>query len=128
MDIIPRLTAILQEFEQLQLALLFGSQATGRAGPESDIDLAVLAEAPLSPDLKMAIIARVGEAFDRPVDLIDLRVAGLPIIGQALQGHRLFGSDTCFAQVLSRYLIDAADFLPIRDRILRERRQAWIHS
>lgn len=39
----------------------------------------------------------------------------------------LFGSQaTGHAALLSRHLFDAADFLPYRNRILAERRQAWI--
>ena len=62
------------------------------------------------------------------MDLIDLTRVGEPLLGQILQhGQRLHGSDADFgAQLLYRHLVDAADFLPLRERILKERRDAWI--
>jgi hypothetical protein len=62
-----------------------------------------------------------------PVDLIDLKRTGEPLLGQILKhGVRLMGSDTDYAALLTRHLFDAADFLPYRNRILAERRRAWI--
>ena len=40
----------------IRLAILFGSLAKGRATPESDLDLAVLMDVPLSAETKMALI------------------------------------------------------------------------
>lgn len=122
------ISRVLSEFPELTLALLFGSVAKGTEGPESDLDIAVMADAPLPAERKIEIIRRLAESFGRTVDLIDLKVAGLPIMGQAIQGQRLLGDDTVFGNLLSRYLIDAADFMPLRERILSERRKAWINS
>ena len=64
-----------------------------------------------------------------PVDLVDLTQAGEPLLGQILTtGVRLMGSDETHARFLTRHLIEQADFLPYRDRILAERRQAWIDA
>ena len=64
----------------------------------------------------------------RPVDLIDLRTAGVLVTREALTQARrpVCRDEGALAGVLSRMLIDSADFLPLRKRILRERRQAWI--
>lgn len=43
-----------------------------------------------------------------------------------IKGRRLLGSDDRYARLLTRYLIEATDFLPWRDRILEERRKGWI--
>lgn len=48
---------------------VFGSTATGRTHPGSDIDLAVSG---LPPESFFATLARLGDLFDRPVDLVDL--------------------------------------------------------
>jgi hypothetical protein len=49
------------------------------------------------------------------------------LLGQIVQhGRRLLGSDTLFGNLISRHLIEQEDFLPIRSRILTERRAAWI--
>jgi uncharacterized protein len=73
----------LSELPGLELAFLFGSHASGSARPDSDIDLAVLLERPISADLKQALTP-------------------------------------------TRHVMNVADFLPLRQRILDERRSAWI--
>lgn len=126
-DLRHRLRQILSEHGGVRLAILFGSQATGRAAPHSDLDLAVQMTAPLTADDKIALIEKLAQATGLPVDLIDLKRVGEPLLGQILKhGVRLLGSDTEYAAVVSRHLFDAADFLPYRNRILDERRQAWI--
>lgn len=117
----------LTEHGGVRLAILFGSQATGHATPLSDLDLAVQMATPLEAADKIALIERLALATGLPVDLIDLKHCGEPLLGQILKhGIRLLGSDTNYAALLSRHLFDAADFLPYRNRILAERRQAWI--
>lgn len=81
----------------------------------------------VSVETKMALIGDLSQAVGRPVDLIDLHVAGEPILGQILKhGVRLLGSDADYAELIKRHLFDEADFMPYRRRILAERRQAWI--
>mgnify|MGYP001406658797 CR=1 FL=1 len=41
-------------------------------------------------------------------------------------GKRLRGSHGACAELLRRHLFDAADFLPYVERLLAERRRAWI--
>jgi len=118
--------AVLSGHPRIELAILFGSLADGRARPESDLDLAVQAATPLTAEEKMALIADLALALWRPVDLVDLALAGEPLLGQVLKGQRLLGSDEMHARLITRHLLDVADFLPLRERILKERRQAWI--
>lgn len=70
----PLLSALrgaLRSETRVQAAVLYGSQARGSAGPQSDVDIAVLAEA-VEPrflyDLKLRLSTRVG----RTVEVIDL--------------------------------------------------------
>jgi predicted nucleotidyltransferase len=48
---------------------VFGSVATGKAREGSDVDMAVSG---LPPGSFFAILARLGDLFERPVDLVDL--------------------------------------------------------
>ena len=127
MDLNKRIQKVLAQHGGIRLAILFGSLAKGRATSESDLDLAVLMEVPLSAETKMAVIGDLSQAMGRPVDLIDLCVTGEPILGQILKyGVRLLGSDTDYAELIKRHLFDEADFMPYRRRILAERRLTWI--
>lgn len=111
----------------LELTVVFGSVAQGTARFDSDLDIAVRYASPLDAEQKLTLIRALGAAIGRPVDLIDLRTAGPIVARQALtHGKRLFGTDTAFASQLSRTLIDYADFAPLVERTLRERRDAWI--
>lgn len=53
----------------------FGSSVDGTSGPESDLDLAVLAEAPLDPVVRFDLQERLAVVLRQPIDLVDLRSA-----------------------------------------------------
>lgn len=127
MDLKNRIQQILAQHGGVRMAILFGSLAGARATPQSDLDLAVLMGTRLQAETKMALISELSQAIGRPVDLVDLRAAGEPLLGQILKhGVRLFGSDTDYAELLKRHLFEETDFMPYRRRILAERRLAWI--
>jgi uncharacterized protein len=127
MDLNSHIRQVLDRHGGMRMAILFGSLAGLRATPESDLDLAVLMGSRLSSETKMVLIGELSQAVGRPVDLVDLRVAGEPLLGQILKhGVRLFGSDIDYAELIKRHLFEEADFMPYRRRILAERRQAWI--
>lgn len=124
-DLVALVQGVLSRHPTIQLAILFGSGALGEEKFESDVDLAVDAGRPLEALERMALMGEIAEATGRPVDLIDLSSIGEPLLGQVLKhGVRIRGSATRFGTLLSRHLVEAADFLPLRNRILDERRSA----
>lgn len=111
----------------IRAAILFGSLAKGDATPQSDLDLAVSMDSTLSTETRLTLISALASALGRPVDLIDLRTVGEPLLGQILHhGIRLLGDDADYAELIKRHLFADADFMPYQRRILAERRQAWI--
>ncbi len=110
----------------MKLAIVFGSVATGRARAGSDVDLAILLDRPMDAATKMGLIGDVAEITGRPVDLIDLRRAGEPLLGEVLKGVRLVGSDAEFAELALRHIYANEDYVPYMRRALAERRRAWI--
>ena len=122
-----QLQAVLTRCPKLVLALVFGSVAEGRQSPDSDLDIAVAAKQALTVAEKMAIIAALAEQTGRPIDLIDLKIVAGPLLGQIVRhGRRLLGSDAEYGRLLSRHVFEQADFMPYRNRVLAERRAAWI--
>jgi predicted nucleotidyltransferase len=118
---------VLSALPGLQLALLFGSLAKGQARVDSDVDLAVQADHPLTAEERLSLMDAVAHAVQRPVDLIDLRTAGEPTRGQVVRhGRRVWGSAKAHGDLIYRQLVDQEDFLPLQRRILEERRRAWI--
>jgi len=125
--LIEQLRQLLARQDDIRLSIVFGSLAAGRQTAESDLDIAVLTDGPLTTRRKMALIDALAQVSERPIDLIDLSKAGEPLLGEVLQhGQRLTGADSTWATLVTQHLFDAADFLPYRNRMLRERREAWI--
>ena len=126
---LPQIREALNSVVGLRLAIVFGSCATGLAKPESDLDIALAFDQAMSVQQHIALIEALTLATGRPIDLIDLRTVGEPLLGQIMQyGVRILGSDVLHAQYMTRHVMDAADFMPYQARILQERRQAWIHK
>ena len=124
-----RIVHAMQSVATLELAIVFGSVASGNARPDSDIDVAVRYKNALDVVQKIALIEALASITGRAVDMIDLRVAGPIVAREALtSGRRLFGSDEVWAAQLLRTLIDYADFAPLIERTLRERRDAWMQA
>lgn len=126
MDLGP-LQRLLQARPGLVLALVFGSVARGEAGPDSDVDVAVQFDRPIDAAERLALIEAIAELTGRAVDLVDLRAAGAALVAEVLRdGIRLVGGAEAQAALLSRHLLDMADFQPLVDRMLAERRAGWI--
>jgi uncharacterized protein len=74
---------------------VFGSVAAGTATVSSDVDLAVLAEAPLSAEARWQLAQTLAIELRRDVDLVDLRQASTVLRVQVIGSSQLlFESDT----------------------------------
>jgi len=121
------LLEILNAYAFIKFAILFGSMAQDGAKFESDIDLAVQGDQVLTVEQKMQLTSDLAQHFMRPVDLIDLRTVGEPLLGQILvKGRRIMGSDTAYGDLIARHVYAEADFMPYQRRLLKQRRDAWI--
>ena len=61
------------------------------------------------------------------VDLIDLRTIGEPLLGQILKhGRQVRGEAVDLAPLMQRHVYAMEDFMPYVERMLEERKQAWI--
>lgn len=100
---------------------VIGSRATGTAGPESDLDLAILADHP--PDA-VALWTLAGELADLagcPVDLLDLRAAPTVMPYQIITGgRRLWERDSQAALYESFVLSEKAALEEARAGVLSD--------
>jgi predicted nucleotidyltransferase len=112
----------------IKLGILFGSLAKDHGTSNSDLDLGVAAMVPLDTSLKMILVEALAEFSGRPVDLVDLQSASGPILQQVLtQGKLIYCIDrTLYASLIRTMLFNQSDMMPYYDRILAERRKAWI--
>lgn len=124
---IETVTTALEQHPEISLAYVFGSVANGRAGPDSDVDVAVLAGAPLDAQQRIHLVSDIAVATGRPVDLVDLARVGEPLLGQILKyGVRIKGDASQHAEWMTRHVFNNEDFMPYVERMLAERRQRWI--
>lgn len=124
---LERIRAVLEPFQFIKLAVLFGSTAGGRHGPLSDLDVAVLADTVLDTQQRIAIIDALALDWGRAIDLVDLSRTGQPLLNQIVRhGRIVMGSQESWAQLIYRNILDQSDFVPLRERILKERRERWI--
>ncbi|MHA7880163.1 MAG: type VII toxin-antitoxin system MntA family adenylyltransferase antitoxin [Saccharospirillum sp.] len=72
------------ELPELMGIYLFGSQAQQAAGPESDVDLAVLVEGYVGPLRLWELSNSLANQFGIEVDLVDLRAASTVMQHQVL--------------------------------------------
>lgn len=108
--------------------MVFGSLAREEARDRNDLDLAALADSPLSSAEVVKPTEAAAEAVGRPVDLVDLSRADEPLLGEILRhGRRILEQDPeARAELLRRHLYEATDFLPYRRRGQEECRRAWL--
>lgn len=124
-----KLKELLARFPRVQLAVLFGSMASGKARPDSDIDIAAQADTELTLDERIAIMEALALAFNRPVDLVDLRTAGQPLLDQIVStGIQVIGTRHQWGDLIYRNIMENEDFVPYQKRILEGRRRAWMNN
>lgn len=108
----------LQQNDKVSAAWVFGSVATGKDRPDSDIDIAVLFIKGLDKhvrfDMRLAIAAELADLTGREVDVIDMQAAPLLLQHQVRRfGYLLFEKDHIYRvnfDVKSRR--EFFDFLP----------------
>lgn len=71
MELVERLRQRIASLPEVKLAILFGSNARGTAGPRSDVDLGLVLE-PNTQSTRLNIEAELGRAAGRSLDVIYL--------------------------------------------------------
>ena len=107
--------AVLAALPDAHAVYAFGSRIDGSANAESDLDLAVLPAAPLSPLVRYAMQRDIAARLGLDVDLVDLHAAGSVLRLEVVsRGRRLYHRDAdrvldFEARVLGEYaeLMDA---------------------
>jgi len=97
---------------------------------DSDVDIAVLCEQPLTVERKTMLAARLERALRASVDLIDLFSLNGTILKQVLCKGRVLvrRRPEDMAGQVKKMLFNQADMMPYVRRTLRERQQRFIHG
>lgn len=103
--------------------------ASGKETTESDLDLAVEADTALTMEERIEITEALAIAVNRPIDLVDLRTTGQPLLDQIIKnGVQVAGERHRWGDLVYRNIIENEDFVPYRKRILKGRRDAWMNN
>ena len=117
---------VLDARQDVRLAYVFGSVASGRARPASDLDVAILFAGEPPPATLDRLTEELEEAAGRPVDLVDLAQA------PPLLAHQVVATGSCLVcrhppdraafetRTILRHL-DTAHLRRIQHEYLRER-------
>lgn len=121
---------VLAEDAGLQVVLLHGSQASGKARSGSDVDIAVLYDHKLKYDERVALSIRLEDALKKPIDLIDLHTLDGMILKKVLtKGKVLIGKGSeSLERLLIRMIYNQEDMMPYYNRVLEERRDRFVHG
>jgi uncharacterized protein len=118
-----RLEAALEADPRIAYALVFGSAATGRTSPHSDVDVAVgLAEGVrLQPRDVGALAARLEEAAGRTIDLVLLDEAPPGLAYRIFRDGRpiVVRSEPALKARFVRAVLEYLDYKPFEDLFTR---------
>jgi predicted nucleotidyltransferase len=120
--LVAAMREVLRDRQDVHLALLFGSQARGKARPDSDVDVAVQGE---NLDV-LALYRDLSLAVHREVDVVDLARAGFPLLNAIARDHVIIhqGRPGAAGRWLSRAITqletDRPAYERMRDAYLRK--------
>jgi predicted nucleotidyltransferase len=124
-EVIERTVRMLQARLPGLLAVYgFGSQVQGTAGPDSDLDLAVLVPGYADVTLLWQLSGELADIAGRAVDLLDLRAASTVMQYQVItQGERWWARDVQAALFESAILSEKTDLDTARAGLLTDIRE-----
>jgi len=128
-DTIQLITEWLTQQSTIQLAILFGSFAKGSPTKNSDIDLAIELDSPLTTDKKLSILQSLGEITDRKIDLIDLKTVGEPLLSQVIKHAKILKDNKSkFIDLSIKNVYMMEDFTPYIQRTIKQRQRRLLNE
>ena len=121
-----RLQNVFGQFPEVRAVYLFGSAAEGRRGPESDLDLGVLADEEAFAEHKLELLTELARAGIDEVDLLLLNTADTVTRFEAVRPNMLiyrsgdFDHDAFYSLVVRKYL-DLKPYLERQRAAYKER-------
>lgn len=107
----------------VRLAVLFGSQASGRTHAGSDADVAVALDGEMSSARRGELSARLSGALGCEVDVVDLRTAQGELLAQIVLGGKVAvkRDASLLAELAIRALAYREDMRPLVLRTLKDK-------
>ena len=123
---IKRLTEVFGQFPEIRAVYVFGSAATGKQRPDSDLDLAVLARNDSFQTQKLDVLTTLTrQGFDN-IDLVFLNTADTVTQYEAVRLNKLiystadFDRGAYYSKIVRLYL-DLLPYLDVQRKAYKER-------
>jgi len=128
-SLIPLVTAYLKSNPHIIFAYLFGSIATGKQQPLSDIDIAVyLKQGANVADSKLAVLGKLVDILQTDeIDLVVLNAANLPLVINILKSKKIIVDKEPFVRHIFESLAMRKYFdFSIKEAVILQRR--YLHG
>lgn len=110
---------------EIRALYVFGSQSSGPARPDSDVDLGVLYRQPRPLAATLALEQQIEEIIGQHVDVVDLTRASAFLALDVVRGERVFCRDSTETDRFELYVLRrAGDLLPFE----RERQALLLNT
>jgi predicted nucleotidyltransferase len=123
-ELILRAESFLRSRKDVLFSYLFGSAASGKIHPMSDLDIAVYLEGDPSSEARLELLGSLIDAVKMDeIDLVVLNTAPLPLKARIIRSRRVLSDRAPFV----RHAFESAtmraylDFSKLEDRILERR-------
>jgi predicted nucleotidyltransferase len=124
-----RVEGVIGGYPELRVVILFGSAASERLTPNSDIDIAVAAGRPLGVERMAKLHFDLARVLPLEVDLVDLQRAS-GILLQEILGHGTLirSTPSTYTDLMARMWYNQADMMPYTRRILEKHARRFVHG
>jgi len=124
-----KIESVVVHYPELRVVILFGSAASDRLAPHSDIDIAVSSSHPLTLERMEQLHLDLARTLPREVDLIDLqRISGTLLKEILAHGIVIRSTSGTYARLVERMWYNQADMMPYVRRILEKHVQRFVHG
>lgn len=128
-DLLSEIRRYLTHRHDVLLAFVYGSAASGKLRPNSDVDLALCSDAPFSVEQRISIASDLEHLICRPIDLLDLYTAEGLILYQALiHGIAVKKDPSLWEHYVRKALFFHADLMPYISQSRSRKIQRFINE
>ena len=128
--LLEHIGSILQTFPDVQVAIVFGSSITGKNRLGSDVDIAVLADGPLSFERRLIMVESLEKVLHQEVDLVDVYSLHGPLLHEIFARGRIVlkKSPQALAGLLKRLWYDREDMAPLTRYVMQRQNERYFYG
>lgn len=127
--LINKIESVLAKFPEIVFCSVYGSYAHGKPNKLSDVDIAFAGKS-MNSEKFLELKKLLAIVLEKDIDLIDLnRCSGL-ILKEALCTGKIIlnRQPALYADLIKKLIYNQTDMMPYYNRILKERRQAFLYG